>query len=315
MPRSTAADRIIAWNERRGRSRRGFELTSDVQELGRRWSADRASLSPFADFVPLRLVTTIEVFVRESMREIIDSGPPYLERAEDLFKAIRLDFRFATSLQGRRVTIGDIIGHSVSISDVEQIAAILEKLLPGYRKALPAVHDRWEVEIEGKKPEPIIADVEKMFFVLRRLFEVRHVVAHELPRRWTYNEDETSGFLEATLQFMQATDEHIGSVLRGDEPLTQVEMNIRAGNELEAELADLKRVFSAVEQTDDVDQVALKDSQAAWEVFADAEASLRASLVQGGSMYGSVWASAKSSVVRTRIEQLRWWLDREEGDV
>lgn len=59
----------------------------------------------------------------------------------------------------------------------------------------------------------------------------------------------------------------------------------------------------------------LNASQEAWDTYACKEADLHASLVEGGSMYPLIWASAKVELVEARIKALRWWLSREEGDL
>ncbi|MCB8819552.1 lysozyme inhibitor LprI family protein [Microvirga rosea] len=315
MVRPSHVEQIVDWKERRGRSRLGFELIYHLESLKHHWEKASSTVEQFSDFVPMRIATILEVFSRETVRDIIDTGSPYLDRAESLFKNVKIDFWFATNLHGRRLSLGDIIAHSISVNDITQVTSVLEKLLPGYREALPKVCDRLSVEVKGSQPVPIIDDTDLMFTTLGRLFEVRHILTHEIPRTAAYETTEINGFLKAAEAFLKATDWYVSQQLRGEVPLTQTEMNIHAGDALQAELENLKEKYSKVEALPDINKQLLADCQSKWELFSDSEANLHAALVEGGSMYPLVWASAKQELVRQRSDQLQWWLEREEGDL
>lgn len=88
--------------------------------------------SQLVDAIPIRCVTILEVYVRETVRELIDRGPPFIDRAERLSKSVRLDFEFVRNLQGQKVSVGDLIAHSISVSNVGSIMGVLEELMPGF---------------------------------------------------------------------------------------------------------------------------------------------------------------------------------------
>ncbi|MDP3320966.1 MAG: lysozyme inhibitor LprI family protein, partial [Bosea sp. (in: a-proteobacteria)] len=63
-----------------------------------------------------------------------------------------------------------------------------------------------------------------------------------------------------------------------------------------------------------VDPDEFDETQAAWKEFATKEASLHATLVSGGSMEPMVYADTLTDLTKTRLEQIKWWADLEEGD-
>ena len=59
-------------------------------------------------FIPIRLVTILEVFTRDWVTEIIDSGEPYTSRAADIVKgSLKIDFALAQALVGKQLTFGE----------------------------------------------------------------------------------------------------------------------------------------------------------------------------------------------------------------
>ncbi|AUH35757.1 lysozyme inhibitor LprI family protein [Paracoccus tegillarcae] len=159
---------------------------------------------------------------------------------------------------------------------------------------------------------PIVADYDVMMTSLARLFEVRHVLTHELPTGTVFDSKELSDLIDATSTFVEATDWSVIDVLRGSVPQTQSGMNIVAGEDLRREEEELEAILRKVAALPRIDGDALQELQAAWADFANRHAGLLASQVEGGSMYPLLWAGEKASLVRDRITQLKgildgWW--------
>jgi uncharacterized protein YecT (DUF1311 family) len=280
------------------------------------WEESKNDLSNFYDFIPIRIVTIIEVFIRELVRGIIDSGSPYIERAETLFKGIKLDFAFAISLHGRKVTIGDLIANSLSINNIDQITSIIETLIAKpFRKNVSEICDRWQVEIENKPKIPIIEDIEEIYKILAKLFYVRHILTHEIPRSKLYELDDIDAFFKASTEFLRATEELVLFELHGNVPLTQAGMNQHAFDTLTETMTELDSILEKVKSAADVNVFLLEEAQTAWETFAMKEANFHAGVVEGGSMQPMIFASTKEELTRRRINELAWWLNREEGEL
>jgi uncharacterized protein YecT (DUF1311 family) len=313
MAKRSTIDQIIEWKQRRGRSTIGAQLLWKVDDLVRVWHQE-GQTERFADFVPIRLATIMEVYVRETVRELIDSDPKYMDRSEPLTKNIKLDFILLKSLQGRRVSLGDIIAHSLPVSSLTHILSIYGTLLPGFKEKLPESRERW-IEDRDLSSPPILNDVERILSIIERIFEVRHIVTHEMPSQRPYVIEEIPEFLTSTRDFLSATDWLLIGEAKGDVPRTQTTMNMSAGEDLDLATQEMEKAVIEVRTRGDVDSEAFEASQKAWETYADADATLHAAQVQGGSMYPMIWASQKAAITRARIVALRWWLEREEGDL
>jgi uncharacterized protein YecT (DUF1311 family) len=308
-------EQILSWKNRRGQERLGAELHYEISGLRQLWREKSEASIEFADFVPMRLVTIIEVFIREIIRELVDYGQPYIDRAERLTKGSKIDFIFASHVHSRKLSIGDIVAHSVSVNNPTQLISYFVTLMQDFVQRLKISHPRWS-EDKDRWPLPsIIFDYDDTIARLARLFQIRHVVTHELPREKMYDVSELGNLIEAGSDFLEATDWVIVHLTRGDLPRTQTEMNIHAGSALEDLTVEMEAVLQRLREKGEVDLDHLAKSQNAWTVFAEEEANLHASPVAGGSLYPTIWAPSKADATRQRIKDLKWWDEREEGDM
>lgn len=160
---------------------------------------------------------------------------------------------------------------------------------------------------------PTVVDYDATMAALGRLFEVRHILTHELPSEIVFDPNDLPTFIEAVQRFIEATEWTVVEILHGSVPRTQVEMNRLAGEDLRGHEEELEAVLKRVEAHPDIDDDALSEAQSAWADFADRHACLVASQVEGGTMYPLLWASAKAALVRDRITQLKGYHRRLDG--
>lgn len=311
--RRSSYQQIIDWNVRRGQYRRlGIELIGQINALRAELDVIAGIAPLHIQFVPIRLVTILEVFVREVIAELVDGDEVIFERAEKLVKGTKIDLAFAAYVDRRELTIGDFVAHTVSLSGVDGIMNILDTLVGRFADRLQKVHPRWTEEIDAWPLPPIVADYDLMMTSLARLFEVRHVLTHELPSGTVFESEELPNLIAATSMFIEATDWSVIEVLRGSVPQTQSVMNKVAAEDLRREEEELNATLAKVGALPGIDRDAVEALQEAWVDFADRHASLIASQVEGGSMYPSLWTGEKVSLVRDRIAQLKgmlenWW--------
>src|SRR5690606_37891138 len=140
----------------------------------------------------------------------------------------------------------------------------------------------------------IVADYDAMMAALARLFELRHMLTHELPSGIVFNPEELPDLIDAARKFIEATDWSVVEVLHGSVPQTQIAMNMDAADDLRQEEENLGMILKKVATLPGIDDDALHELQTAWGDFADRHASLVASQVEGGSMYPLLWASEKA---------------------
>src|SRR5580704_17768596 len=163
-------------------------LFYEFDRLQRQFEASKGD-SDTDDFYIIRSVTLLEVFTRSWVSQLIDYGAPYSERSVDMKTEIKLDLALVKAIHGRVITMGDLIAHNISINSFGQVCShfktlLGEELFTLLKDAASSMTVADLIRETGKHKEtpPIIANPEKMRRSLVRLFEVRHILCHELPR-------------------------------------------------------------------------------------------------------------------------------------
>ncbi len=249
-------------------------------------------------------MTTLEVFLRGVVSELVNGKGEYFERGEKLAKGAKIDLTFAAHVDRRELTIGDFVAHCVSLNSVAAVLSALDTLLGDFTAKLKVAHARWSEDAEAWPLPPIIDNYDMMVASLVRLYEIRHVLAHELPQAPVLDPEEVPHLLTAAKMFITATDWVVVEALHGAVPRTQTAMNLHAGNDLHQEEARLAETLNEVTELVGINADALHAVQNGWAEWADAQAALVASQVEGGSMYPMMWASEKLTLTRERRDQL-----------
>ena len=287
----------------------------DVRTLQQEWGDGTGPLK--AEYVPIRLVTILEVFVRSTLADLIDAGGDYAVRAEGVVKrsGLKIDFRTAQAIVGEKLSLGDLISHVIPVNGIEDIHDSMSELLGAKLfEDIRNQEDRWEVHIHGRERGPMITDVEDLRRKLARTFEVRHILVHELPLRQVFETSELGGLIEAVRQFCEAVRWRTEFLLHGLVPLTQTDMNIAAGQSAAVADNELQQVI--VQARSDTDMRPEFDAaQDAWEHYRDqhSEYVSRHSRGDGGTISSLLYSSSFEQITRDRVKQLRNHLSRNDG--
>jgi uncharacterized protein YecT (DUF1311 family) len=178
------------------------------------------------------------------------------------------------------------------------------ELIPDFVKRLKLSYPRWTEE-SGEWPlPPIIENYGSTIARLQRLYEARHLIAHELLPGAVVQEGEVTELLTAALDFISACDWVVVDALRGSVARTQTQMNIDASDDLVKLISDMESVLAKIQSLPTVDSGKLQEARAAWASFADRQATFEADWMEGGSMHPAAWASARAVLVEDRIHQL-----------
>jgi uncharacterized protein YecT (DUF1311 family) len=197
----------------------------------------------------------------------------------------------------------------MSLSNIDAISSAFSPLLDhDFFDWLSKVRSRSSLE-HSDSPAPIVADVQNLRRILRRTFEVRHVLVHEFPETSPYAGAEIDELLAAATTFIDAADEGFTQLLYGLYPITQAEMNRVAREESDAASAELANLADEVMQKED--ERAILAVQAKWESFAKAEAERIAAPSRGGSIWRLDYYTAFKALTSDRIRQLRSWIEDE----
>lgn len=266
-----ARDRVAEIGEIRARKGNfGAKYRAEAAIFSCKKVIDAEGRGEFIEFIPIRIVTALEVFTRECVAELIDSGEPYISRARDIVKNLKFDFEITRSLVDKRVSFGELASHVMSFNSISDIDFVLSVLTDTpFDKLLESVTKRWNVEILGEPADPIVSDVPALRASIQRIFEVRHVLVHEMPELEPFSKYEIEKFIESGLNFTEALGEVVGTLIHGQYPLTQLEMNEQAQES--ANIADEKLAIFLNKIDPGKRAKRFQISQKIWEQFRESE--------------------------------------------
>ena len=275
-----------------------------VADLGRDWTSKEHRGSLRGDLFVIRLVTILEVATRGWAAVLIDHGEPYVSRASELFKrsGIRIDFETARAITGERITLGELVAHTLSTNTIGDIDAALSALLDtSIKQELQGLKDPWD-ERRGRA-EPLVPDPGATYCAIQRLIECRHIVVHELPSSAPYEEADVENFISHVLGFVSGVDVLINRLI-GSTALTQAEMNAEA--HAAAQAADEKLATIVGELDPDGSDKDFQAAQAAWDAYRRADADYRSGINEPspGSIAPLLWSAAFEKTTIARIQDL-----------
>jgi uncharacterized protein YecT (DUF1311 family) len=299
-----------------------------LENLQREWLKNRKSEACVPDFYVIRAVTLLEVFTRGNLADLIDHGKPFTDRAIDFSKHVKIDFALVRDIQGRMITLGDILALSAPVNSFGQIVSHFETLLgKPLRPLLESAVDRWNTEVMKTSTGPIISDFDALARCVTRLFEVRHILCHEAPRKSVYKGSEVDEFLDKAIRLAKALHEVLTFERFGRVPLTQTEMNIAANEDLKKAEDEMNRLFATIEArvkdvgskhaslrdsgADDSWLRHLTDVQEKWLSYRRAHCEFQTYLNRGGTIRPLLWAREANRLTELRIADLESWLKQD----
>ena len=280
------------------------------------WRGGEGPLRTPPLFIPIRLVTILEVFTRDWVAEIIDFGEPYTRRGADTLKgSLKIDYALAQALVGKHITFGELVAHDIPVNGIGDIERAFSALLdePLFEH-LNGVVDRWAMETGEEPTGPLMPDPRWTRSKLAQLFEDRHIIVHELPDDRSFATASIADYVRATSGFLSAAEQAFSTLLHGNYPLTQTGMNIEAAEKAKGAEDELAAVLARLDPQK-ADET-LWAGQAAWEEYRRLQAEFRSGISRPGhgSIAPMLYSSEVETITRKRIEQLEWYLNRKEGE-
>jgi len=274
-----------------------YALEASLRALG-------ASKNETIRYFPVAIVACMEGMVRAAIKDMIDAGSPYTERAERLASKLRLDYSLIAALQGKRVTVGEFVAHGVPISRLEHIdGAVSELMGSSFLEGLRTVADRWA---HGSNKAPLLTEPDRIFSDVRRTIELRHIVCHELATAYVFDNEEIERCFDSCVRFLRAADELIFQTVYPDAPLTQPDLNEAAGAQLSADEAQLAEVIESIAARLDAEARAdFEGIQTAWRGYRDAWVHfVVGERENGGTIWPLLYLSEMSAITRRRTSEL-----------
>jgi hypothetical protein len=255
-------------------------------------------------------IAALQTFHRGMVISIIDSDEKYKERAA---QSITEKFSMQDALlwlTGKTATFSELAAHLSPCNSVTDMMSSLGTLLDiDIKKTLSEVVDPYAARNAARDARPLVVDVDELLRDLAEAFRLRHIFAHEAAANFVVKADTTERLWASVSTWIDATEAILWATAYAGEPLTQGEMNLRAGAELQSKRGDLAGLlWLALDWARTENKTKwLRSSQRTWSA-----AVKDWSRSTYGSLEGTIWpgvaASETANTVQARIDQLHGWL-------
>jgi uncharacterized protein YecT (DUF1311 family) len=265
-------------------------------------------------YIPIATVACFEAFFRSVYKELIDFGKPFSDNVVKFNQAqnVKFDFDIVNAIQTKKVTVGEFISHILpcnNFDDINKNLSILCNLdfvdeIKKFKRdsIFEQVHDHSKQFIENG--DQIIADI-------KRTFELRHIFCHEFATNLRIDRDEILRCFNNAKFFLNQTNDFIWDLIYPDSPETQADMNNHASEQFAQADKELTELIATIKEASkehsymELNADLFEETITEWKKYRDKKAELNASVVEGGSMYPTIFASSLTTTTKEKIESLK----------
>jgi hypothetical protein len=281
------------------------------------WKKASDNEIPMSNYIIIRLVTLLEVQIRQTIREMIDHGNPYRINGTRIIKKWSQETLIDSMLaiKDDRITFGGFVAHGVSVNTIDEILSNLEAVFgESFKPELAASTVRWTEDVEkGGDLKPLIEDLGKTIVCIKKLLTVRHIVVHEIPKIRPYSEEEIPEFVLHAKQFATALEWLVVAKRWGTAPRTQEMMNRRASQRSKEAQMKLDELRGGTEKNFSNPKSAKEEIEFHWDRFVDLSSKLEAGYLDGrgghGSMAPMIFARTKERLTKIRLKEIERFLE------
>jgi hypothetical protein len=188
------------------------DLATSVDELQK---IDLSRTTSFEIYrgIPVMITATIESYIRAMIAALIDSGDPYRTRAQGL-KEIKIDIPMFLSMENNRVTLGELVAHSLSLNNPSDIKKAFD--LVSDEDLWRSLAREYDTAIGMNYFFPATEEELRSYFYqsLAELYKVRHIVCHEPRHHAEVSAWNAAGFCGMTIEFLLVLD-HLADTMLG----------------------------------------------------------------------------------------------------
>lgn len=254
-------------------------------------------------------IAAIETYFRWQVRKIIDSGDErFLNniRLDDL--PIRLSHDIAVALAGKRITVGELVAHSVGFSSFEQVAGFMTRLLAA---------DFVQLVERTREPDyqegPVLKDSAQVIADVKRALELRHIICHEGQRIHSIPNSEIKRLSRSCYSFAVRSHDAVARFLNPAWPTSLEDaykaMSIKEET-LRTDLKLLEETFAEGHLHFKMGQDSFRAMEEAWDAYVERESVFFASVQMNGNQGELDAARTRVRLTERRIEELQQWLER-----
>lgn len=295
------------------------------------WSLHARALAPVG------VAAQVETVVRDTIRQLVDAGPPFVDRVGALELRVRPGIEAMKALHGRKISLGEWVSHLVRVSSVEHVQDHLATLfgVKDFKTFLGSIRyfdgpspvdlgaDPEEFPDDEEEAPILVPDPARVVASLGRLFAARHQAAHEAGPPVILAET-LEVWIEDAALFCAAVQNYVDATLHPLEPTNTLTMVLktsvdleRAQADLDASIAELSSRLRAIPDDPDVthglglapissDEFADKAllAQEAFKVYHEVETDFQSYFWPGGTGWKGWSLSAELSLVDERLARV-----------
>jgi hypothetical protein len=180
-----------------------LEIAARIDEIERNLSKHGVDIETLKYF-PVALVTVIEVHTKAYIQALVDGNEEAALRAET---TIKFEPRVVLALVGKKVSFGEIIAHSFTARSLLEINAYISKLIDrDYLETIKKIDDKFMPDRKKESGEIVLENPSRIFKVLNDLFELRHIVVHEIPKDIDLDRAAISDQIQAARMYLRAAN-------------------------------------------------------------------------------------------------------------
>src|SRR5690606_34872667 len=209
------------------------------------------------------------------------------------------------AIQTKTVTVGEFISHILPCNNFDDINANLSTLadidfadqIKKFQRESIFDHVNDNSKLFIKNSKQIISDI-------KRTFELRHIFCHEFATNLRIDKDEILRCFNNSRIFLNQTNDFIWDLIYPNAPETQADMDNHASETFDKADTELTELILTIKEaskehsymTLNIDL--LDKSISEWKKYRDVKAELDASVVEGGSMYPSIYAGSLTTTTK-----------------
>jgi hypothetical protein len=195
-------------------------LENAINELGRKELSIETAWEVYRGF-PVLVTATIESYFRATIARLVDSGDPFRGRTRGL-RELKLDITMLLAMEGERVTLGELVAHSLSLNSPEDLGAAFT-MVSG-EDLWPKLGPNREAATRQPYLFPFTDEEARAYYFggLRELYRIRHIVCHEQRSNAEVSESDAAGFCDIAIEFLLILEYLVDRMLKPeDSPAAQ----------------------------------------------------------------------------------------------
>lgn len=271
------------------RNNLGHHVFYEIQRLETLWDQMNDEYKYyFSEYIPVKLVTLMEVACRSAVKTLINSSKYSKEQATKYMLKIpsRDLIQILTQIDERAFSMGELVAHIININKLEDIFSILNAIYEGdFKTTFECATENWIEDVDEVKP-PWIENAHATYQAVDNVFRIRHIIVHESPLQRVFELDSVKPMIMEVLKFTSALSWSVTTKLFGPIPKTQSRMNNMAWEAAECTSSQIsKLVRKNVLVSECLEE---HTPEFLWVRFAHAQADLYSGLSLGRSISGSI---------------------------